>query len=47
MFKKSRVKVLEKVSRHPIPSAEEQSDLGTFLVPSPNGDSEAGFGEAT
>ena len=27
-------------------SAEEQSDLGIFVVPSPDGDSEAGYGEA-
>ena len=45
MLQKSRVKVLEEVSRHPRSSAEEQSDLGTFLVPSPDGDSEAGCGE--
>ena len=33
MLQKSRVKVLEDV----------QSDLGTFVVPSSDGDSEAGF----
>ena len=31
-------KILEEVSRHP-----RQSDLGTFMVPSPDGDSEAWF----
>ena len=36
-------KVLEKVSRQPRSSAEGQSDLGTFVVPSPDGDSKAGF----
>ena len=46
MLQKSRVKVLENVSRHPRSSAEKQSDLGTFVVPSPDGDSEAGCGEA-
>ena len=46
MFQKSRLKVLEEVSRHPRSSAEGQSDLGTFLVNSPDGDSEAGCGEA-
>ena len=43
MLQKSRVKVLEEVSRHP-KSSERQSDLGTFVVPSPDGDSEAGRG---
>ena len=33
MLQKSRVKILEKVSRHPRSSVEEQSDLGTFVVP--------------
>ena len=46
MLQKSRVKVLKVVSRHPNSSAEGQSDLGTFLVSSPDGDSEAGCGEA-
>ena len=46
MLQKSRVKVLEDVSRHPRSSAEEQSDLGIFVIPSPDGDSEAGCGEA-
>ena len=41
MLQKSRVKVLEEVSRHPSSSAEEQSDLGISVVPSPDGDSEA------
>ena len=45
MLQKSRVKVLE-VSRHPRSSTEGQSDLGTFVVPSPDGDSEAGCGKA-
>ena len=45
MSHKSKVKVLEEVSRHPKSSAEEQSDLGTFVVPSPDGDSEAGCGK--
>ena len=43
MLQKSRVKVVEEMSRHPRSSAEGQSDLGTFVVPSPDGDSEAGF----
>ena len=34
---------LEEVSRHPSSSAEGQSDLGTFVVPSPDENSEAGF----
>ena len=46
MLQKSREKVLEQVLRHPRSSAEGQSDLGTFVVPSPDGDSEAGRGEA-
>ena len=46
MLQKSRVKVLEKVSRYPRSSAEGQSDLGTFVVPSPDGNSEAGCDEA-
>ena len=46
MLQKSRVKALEEVSRHPRSSAEGQSDLGTFVVPSPDGDSEAGCGKA-
>ena len=46
MLQKSRVKVLEEVLRHMRSSAEEQSDLGTFVVPSPDRDSEAGCGEA-
>ena len=46
MLRKSRVKVLEEVSKHPRSSAEGQSDLGTFLVSSPDGDSEAGCGKA-
>ena len=37
-------KLLEEVSRHPRSSAEGQSDLGTFVVPSPDGDSEAKCG---
>ena len=32
----------EGVSRHLRSIPEEQSDLGTFMVPSPEGDSEAG-----
>ena len=31
MMQKSRVKVLEEVSRHPRSSAEGKSDLGTFV----------------
>ena len=46
MLQKSRVKVLEEVSRHLRSSAEGQSDLGTFMVTSPDGDSESGCGEA-
>ena len=42
MLQKSSVKVLKEVSRHPRLSAKGQSDLGTFVVPSPDGDSEAG-----
>ena len=34
------------VSRHLGSIPEEQSDLGTFMVPSPEGDSEAGLGVA-
>ena len=36
-------KVLEEMPRHPRSSAEGQSDLGTFVVPCPDGDSEAGL----
>ena len=46
MLQKLIVKVLDEVSRHPRSTAEGQSDLGTFMVPSPEGDSEAGRGEA-
>ena len=46
MVQKSRVKVKEEVSRHPRSSAAGESDLGTFVVPSPEGDSEAGCGKA-
>ena len=46
MLQKSREKLLEEVSRHPRSSAEGQSDLGTFMVPSPDRDSEAGRGKA-
>ena len=46
MLQKSRVKVLEEVLRLPRSSAEGQSDLGTFVVHSPDGDSEAGYGKA-
>ena len=42
----NRKKMLEKVLRHPKSSAEEQSKLGTFVVPSTDGDSEVGRGEA-
>ncbi|MPC49451.1 hypothetical protein E2C01_043253 [Portunus trituberculatus] len=35
-----------KVSKHFRSPPREQSDLGIFLVPSPEGDSEAGFGVA-
>ena len=34
------------MSRHLGAISEEQSDLGTFMVPSPEGDSEAGVGVA-
>ncbi|MPC28449.1 hypothetical protein E2C01_021656 [Portunus trituberculatus] len=37
-------KKLREVSRHFGSSMREQSDLGTFLVPSSERDSEAGFG---
>ena len=46
MLQKSRIKVLKEVSRHPRSSAEGQSDLGTFVVASPDGDSETGCGKA-
>ena len=46
MLQKSRVKVLEEVSRHLRSSAEEQFDLGTFVVSFSDGDSEAGCGKA-
>ena len=46
MLQKSRIKMLEEVSRHPRSSAEGQYDLGTFVVPFSDGDSEAGCGEA-
>ena len=46
MLQKSKVKLLEEVSRHPRSSAEGQSDLGTFVVSSRDGDSEAGCGKA-
>ena len=46
MLQKSKGKALEEMSKHPRLSAEGQSDLGTFVVPSPDGDSEAGGGEA-
>ena len=45
MLQKSIEKVLEEVSRHPRSSAERQSDLGTFVVPSLYRDSEAEYGE--
>ena len=45
MLQKSIEKVLE-VSRHQRSSSEGQFDLGTFVVLSPDGDSEAGRGEA-
>ena len=35
MLQKSRVKILEKVSRHLRSSAKGQSDLETFVVPYP------------
>ena len=48
MLQKSKVKVLEEVARHLRLrwSAERQSDRGTLVVPSPNGDSKAGCGKA-
>ena len=46
MLQKSRVKVLEEVSRYLRSSAEGQSDLGTFVALSPDGDPDAGCGEA-
>ena len=45
MLQISRVRVLEEVLRYPRSSAEEQSDLGTFVVFSPDGDSKSGCGE--
>ena len=45
MSQKSKVKVLEEVSRHPRSSAEGQSDFGIFVVPSPDGVLEARYGE--
>ena len=45
MLQKTREKVLEEVSRHPRSSSKGQSSLGTFVVPSPDGDSEAGRDE--
>ena len=39
-------KILEEVSRHSRSLPKKQSNLGTFVVPSPDGDSEAGCGEA-
>ena len=39
-------KILDKVSRHPRSYTEGQSDLGTFLVPSLDRDSEAERGKA-
>ncbi|MPC31002.1 hypothetical protein E2C01_024274 [Portunus trituberculatus] len=39
-------KNLREVSRHSGSQSGKQSDLGTFLVPSPEGDFEAGFGIA-
>ena len=46
MLQKSRVKLLVEVSRHPRLSAEGQSDLGTYVVPSPDGESEVMCGKA-
>ena len=46
MLQKSREKVLEEVSRHPRLLAKGQSDLETFVVPSPDEDYEVGRGEA-
>ena len=46
MLQKSTVKVLEEVLGHLRSSAEGQSDLETFVVPSPDWDSEAGCGKA-
>ena len=46
MWQKSRVKVLEEVPRHTRSSAEGKYDLGTFVVPSPDRDTEAVCGEA-
>ena len=37
MLQKSIEKIIEKVSRHPRSSSEGQSDLETFVVPSPDG----------
>ena len=45
MLQKLIYKILEEVSRHPKSSTEGQSDLETFVVSSPAGDSEAGRGE--
>ena len=46
VFHRLEIRVLEEVSRHPRSSGEGQSDLGTFVVSSPDGDSEAGCGKA-
>ena len=46
ILQKSREKLLEEVSRHPRSLAKEQSDLGIFVVSSPDGGSEAGCSEA-
>ena len=46
MLQISRGEVLEEVSINSRSSAERQFDLGTFVVPSPDGDTEARCGEA-
>ena len=44
MLQKLMEKNVRGVSRHLGSIPQEQSDLGTFMVPSPEGDSEAGVG---
>ena len=46
MLQKLKEKNVRGVSRYLHSLSEEQSDLGTFMVPSPEGDSEAGVGVA-
>ena len=46
MLQKLIEKNVRGVSSHLESIPEEQSDLGTFMVPSPEGDSETGVGVA-